>query len=459
MSKFNLLSHWGLSTMVLLLVVSGTGLAYQCPSYKDVTLERDPQSNELIWQQEPVTSKKPETNHATIDPQGKKITCHYDDSPYTFSQSISKKASNTTIIPFTDFNSYNELQPKSCSWELTPKKKLKCTPEALNENSDECLCFWSRRVDLKDVNILDSDANDLPGTSVKKCLDDQNQVKTSITSQSYCRIAIKDIKAGQSQVGMYSVLSKIFQKDLYYISSKKLEKQLTTKTFPVVISPEKKLHLTDGHHRVSGFYLVTSQQQEVVVKILADYSNATKADFLDELIKNNYVYLDYMSTENPDKSKAVQEFAALPTNLMSLKEGTIRGIIGLWGNCNAENPEPVRPYFYQFKWGSCLQRNGLMNLSSSNVSIVNKNYRLIQETSTGCGFDSSTTNRELKFKLAKNPEDLISDSCFGAYYEVIKGLWPLINQSPYKQCGIDFTSECDLQEIPFFKSIRSLGKD
>lgn len=456
----------------LLLILPCFAIAATCPTVEDMT------SNQSLLEQHGWAYGTPQPTNGTdimtltskISDDAKTIFCDYalPDTQLTLTATIGEDANKTTFIPLTEFteiarNNVGSWQQKSCFIDIKsdPNKR----------------CYFARHVTFDKIKIKEMQANgceEKQSYSVSEnCLADNGIAKTGL---SLCKAKIGDILPGQAQVGFYSILAKVYDKELNVMRSDELEKRVTHKSIPAIISPDGKLHLTDSHHRTSGIYLVTSMEQMMPIKIVKDYrqDKLSPEAYLKKLVESeNQVFLPEMikkdfSIDNATNFATIQqEYNALPKKLSELKQGYYRDLVDIWDGCAYSEPnccqgdsgaEPIasctaynndRPFFYQFKWGKCLSNNKLMNdtyVDGTNVIYeINKHYKTLeQDTANHCGYNVNTTLLELKYKFQTNPKLLINQQCYQEYKAVISQISTAVNMhSPIsppetyiKLCGL-----------------------
>ncbi len=170
-----------------------------------------------------------------------------------------------------------------------------------------------------------------------------------------CEIEIIKLHPTQSEIGMYQV--KYNQALLAVIEagdSKKyndIKEYLKKKVVPVVIGPNNILYMVDRHHTVRGIweYVNHDPQQKVDIKIIKNWSQ--EPEFWVKMIANNYTYL---GSENNHITPA-----QLPAKIGDLVNNNYRSTVGLAVKWTfLEQPKGEAKYFYQFKWGDCLQKLG-----------------------------------------------------------------------------------------------------
>jgi hypothetical protein len=187
--------------------------------------------------------------------------------------------------------------------------------------------------------------------TTKSCPQNVNK----LTVGDECKIEIINLHPTQSEIGIYQV--KYNEALLGLIEAGKspkyanIQEYLTKKTVPVVIGPNNTLYMVDRHHTVRAVwdYFAHASQPKIYIKIIQNWSEAP--DFWQKMKTNNYTYLGSNNQEiNPEE---------LPDNIGKLVNNNYRSAVGLavkW--TYLEEPKGEAQYFYQFKWGDCLQRLG-----------------------------------------------------------------------------------------------------
>lgn len=131
-----------------------------------------------------------------------------------------------------------------------------------------------------------------------------------------CRVRLADLRPTQFCVGYRDV-----QRKRQMIEATRQSKEPTRRNFfakpgLAVKGPEDIFYLVDGHHRARA--LIDSGEQDFPVKIIADYSNLTMADFWPRMIDNKMVWLFDASGRGPHSP------LNLPTALSELSDDPYR---------------------------------------------------------------------------------------------------------------------------------------
>ncbi|MBR8827121.1 MAG: hypothetical protein DSM107014_04315 [Gomphosphaeria aponina SAG 52.96 = DSM 107014] len=170
-----------------------------------------------------------------------------------------------------------------------------------------------------------------------------------------CQISIGDLHPTQAHVGMYQVNYTVaWLKLIEDGKSQKfasIEELLKQKVVPVVIGPEGKLYLVDHHHLLRAIwnYYQGNPNTKVYIKYLQNWED--KPDFWAAMQTNNYTYLE-------TRGKEIQP-SELPNSIGDLTDDPYRAAVGMamqWGLF--KQPEGEAKYFYELKWGDCLQKQG-----------------------------------------------------------------------------------------------------
>ena len=112
-----------------------------------------------------------------------------------------------------------------------------------------------------------------------------------------CLVRLADLRPTQFCVGFRDVQRKRQMIELSRQSNEPGRQDLFGKPGLAVKGPEDVFYLVDGHHRARA--LSDSGEQNFPVKIIADYSNLTMADFWPRMIDNKMVWLFDASGRGP----------------------------------------------------------------------------------------------------------------------------------------------------------------
>lgn len=389
----------------------------------------------------------------------------------TISKSIGDVADLTTFVPLTDFDSNYNYKNKVGTWNNNS-----CIIKNSKNSGDTASkkCFWARNVNFTTVKVKemqkDGSEKKIQYSIKQNCLDDTGK---ALKGLDLCKAKISDLKPGQAEVGFYSVLNKLYDKNLNIVSSDELQKRVTKKIIPVVISPSGKLHLADSHHRTSGIFLVTSLEQMMPIRVIQDYRDPIiiENEFIKKMVESGtQIFLTEMIKKGFSVSKKSdfelikKEYYLLPQEMGGLKQGYFRDLIDLWDNCAYLEPDccsnPLeqsacttymeqRPFFYQFKWGGCLNSHGLLiendNDASNLISLINSKYKILgKDQAKNCGFNANTSLLALKYKYQTNPSNLINEQCYDDYKYIIDNLSKAVNFKTIQDVTKIYIDTCNL---------------
>ncbi len=177
----------------------------------------------------------------------------------------------------------------------------------------------------------------------------------TIKVNEICEIDISKLHPTQAKIGLYQVNYDI--ELLKLINEGKSSKYKTIKDYlkakivPVVIGDNNIFYMVDRHHTIRAIwdYFDSKNKPKIPIKIVQNWSS--KKDFWQQMKSNNYTYLGVGKDEiNPSQ---------LPKNIGELTNDNYRSAIGLAVNWTfLKEPKGEEKYFYQFKWGNCLQKLG-----------------------------------------------------------------------------------------------------
>jgi len=170
-----------------------------------------------------------------------------------------------------------------------------------------------------------------------------------------CKIEIINLHPTQREIGLYQVKYNEILLDLIIEGKSKkydsIKDYLIKQIVPVVIGPNQILYMVDRHHTLRGIweYFNHDPEQKVYIKIIHYWSK--EKNFWQKMKASNYVYLGSNNQQiTPEQ---------LPSQIGDLINNNYRSAVGLavtWTYFH--EPKGEAKYFYQFKWGDCLQKLG-----------------------------------------------------------------------------------------------------
>jgi len=193
----------------------------------------------------------------------------------------------------------------------------------------------------------------LAQASSKNCPNNINLLKVG----DECQTQIVNLHPTQQEIGIYQVN---FTKTLLQIIEagksqkyKNLDQYLEKKVIPVIIGDNNILYMIDKHHTLRAIweYFNYNREQKVYIKVIDNWSQEN--NFWQKMEKNNYVYLG-----GENKKIHPQQ---LPDEIGKLINNNYRSAVGLAAKWTyLQQPKGEAKYFYQFKWGDCLQKLGFI---------------------------------------------------------------------------------------------------
>ena len=161
-------------------------------------------------------------------------------------------------------------------------------------------------------------------------------------SRNY-RIHLDELLPSQFAVGMGEV--RFREKEIEEMGHKKLLKYLEEKVTKVVIGPEGRIYLVDGHHLVTA--LGKAGIKEVLVQVHADWSDLSEDAFFEKMEKEKLMWLYDENGKGPLSPRK------LPKTFSKLKDDRFRSLV--WKLIKKEAIEKADVPFAEFKWGAYLR--------------------------------------------------------------------------------------------------------
>lgn len=178
---------------------------------------------------------------------------------------------------------------------------------------------------------------------------------SNIPINTQCQVNIGDLHPTQANIGLYQV--EYTKAWLKLIDSGKsqifpsIDELLNQQIVPVVIGPEGILYMVDNHHTMRAIWDFYGGDPNIKVSIKFLQNWQDKPDFWAAMQANNYTYLGPPGEQiNPRE---------IPSSIGDLTDDPYRAAVGMamqWGLF--EKPQGEAKYFYEFKWGDCLKKQG-----------------------------------------------------------------------------------------------------
>lgn len=172
-----------------------------------------------------------------------------------------------------------------------------------------------------------------------------------------CKIELIKLHPTQAEIGLYQVRYNIALLNLINAGKSKkyhdIDEYLQRKIIPVVIGSNNIIYMVDKHHSLRAIweYFNHNPDQKVYIKVIQDWSK--EPNFWQKMQENNYTYL------GSDNHKITPE--KLPKNIGDLINNNYRSAVSLAAKWTyLQEPKGEAKYFYQFKWGDCLQKLGFL---------------------------------------------------------------------------------------------------
>src|SRR6478609_3163769 len=153
------------------------------------------------------------------------------------------------------------------------------------------------------------------------------------------KVKIADLRPTQSVVGLYEVRHKIRQLQSIAHDHKGLNDYKRINPAPAVRAYNGHLYIIDHHHLAVALHHM--KQQDIYVKVIKDYSNLSKNDFITRVQKHKWVYLK-------DQDGKDITFEQLPTSIAQLKNDPYRSLAAIVrdNHCFEKTVVP----FAEFQW-------------------------------------------------------------------------------------------------------------
>ena len=238
------------------------------------------------------------------------------------------------------------------------------------------------------------------------------------TKGDSCYLSMKDIYPTQANIGEYQVKirnlpkyqeigDKAFDKTHSAADVQKaIEKEQAKKVFPVIKAPDGNFYLVDRHHNTRGlyeYYLVNKSELHidplgvrVLMTVEKDYSDsATMQDFWDKMERKNYFWpyeFDQKLGEYVDYT-----YTSLPKNIVDLGNDPYRSAMGLAQKEAFEDPSSDDIFFFQFKWGKCVEQLGFIDplkfdgseeLVRRSIDFLSNNTQEMKANCIGRGYEN-----------------------------------------------------------------------
>jgi hypothetical protein len=149
----------------------------------------------------------------------------------------------------------------------------------------------------------------------------------------------KKLHPTQFCLGFLEVNHKV--KMIKKMSKKKYSNYLIEKVTPVIIGPGNIHYLIDHHHHAKSLLLLG--KKEIIIDIIADWSNLTPHSFQKKMIKSKFVNL----LDNHNNKK---QFEELPASILRLNHDYYRSLAWAIREKNGFKKVDNIPFF-EFRWG------------------------------------------------------------------------------------------------------------
>ncbi|MGZ3796285.1 MAG: ParB-like protein [Bacteriovorax sp.] len=159
------------------------------------------------------------------------------------------------------------------------------------------------------------------------------------------KIQILDLRPTQYVLGMKEVEAK--NTHLAAMSEKDLKKFCDSHVIPVVIGPGSEYFMIDHHHFARTCWELDIQMYSL--KVLKDLRRATKKEFWNFMVKQDWTYLyDQfgMGPHSPD---------SLPSDIRGMADDPYRSLA--WAVRDAGDINKVSIPFFEFRWAAFFRRN------------------------------------------------------------------------------------------------------
>lgn len=231
-----------------------------------------------------------------------------------------------------------------------------------------------------------------------------------------CYLMMSDAHPSQSNIGEYQVQKKNLPeyqeiaKEAYSSGKsivKALEKDQLDSLLPVVRDQNDEYYIVDHHHHLRGlyeFYKTNSYGLEsdpskikVYVMIQDDYSNEKdEASFWKKMQDNNYFW-PYTFSPNGYLEYSYKD---LPETIAGMGDDPYRSAMGLaQKQGDFKKPKGNEVFFYQFKWGKCVEQLGFMDpvdmmtinpekVITDSIEFLSNNAEQMKQRCIGDGYEN-----------------------------------------------------------------------
>jgi len=147
----------------------------------------------------------------------------------------------------------------------------------------------------------------------------------------------------QSTLGMHNVLIKITEIEKIFQTNNNINSYRQEKIIPVVIGPEGKFYILDGHHSSRALLESSLENSEkfLIAKVEQNFLEMDKQKFWDEMLKRNWVNLYHLG-------ERLERPADLPDNIDDLEDDFYRSLASVVRKNNGFRKIEVP--FQEFYW-------------------------------------------------------------------------------------------------------------
>jgi hypothetical protein len=170
--------------------------------------------------------------------------------------------------------------------------------------------------------------------------------RLDLPAKSRCRLSFSRLSPSQGAVGMWEV-DRVEQKLLKISENpKKLKKYLKGKRTKVVIGPDGKYHVIDGHHHAVAQNRLGWHQ--AYVEVVENFSGMSEQNFWREMKTRNWLRLT-------GKNGAAITVEELPKTLAGLKDDPYRSLAGIMSSVKGTSKSTLP--FAEFIWADFLREH------------------------------------------------------------------------------------------------------
>lgn len=136
-----------------------------------------------------------------------------------------------------------------------------------------------------------------------------------------CSLAVDQLLPTQLSYGDIEVARRA--EKIAAMSARDLAQYKVDHTVPIVVGPGAKMYILDHHHFALALARVKGRHVAILAKITANLGNVPSADFWNEMVQHQWIYLIDENGQGP------QPLTSLGTDLFQLKNDSFRSLA--WG--------------------------------------------------------------------------------------------------------------------------------